>query len=140
MIQLEVNAVALVASLQGKAARLGDGIERGVERVAEIAEQQKVRKVGRTSARAIPRSKRGRPLWKRTGNWARGQAIEKQGRFGRVLRTIGPAEAYEPVLATLPTSRDGVNRRNDAATDAFETIEPQAQPVFEQEILNALND
>lgn len=148
MVELKLDALKAIATLNKKADRLDDGIEKGVERVAEIYQQQKIKNIGRTYARAVPLSPRTRrPLWERTKEWLNGQVIQKNGRFGRVVTTIGPAsepirefpQGYEQKLATLPVSKDGVNRQNAAAPDAEKTITPQVQDVFEQEVLNALD-
>jgi hypothetical protein len=147
MVELDTDALKAVAELNGKADRLPQAIENGVQRVAERYQQQKVKNIGRTDARAIPLSGTGRPLWERTGALLQGQTILKDGQFERTVATIGPAsepitdfpQGYEQKLATLPVSKDGVNRQNAAGPDAEKTITPQVPDLFKQEVLNELD-
>lgn len=127
----------VIAALNRMPRQIEAAIEPALDRVAQIALNAKSRQIARTYARAIPRSRNGRPKWRRSGAWQGGQGIES-ARGVRRIATTGAATAYEGRLATLPRSRDGVNRRNPAAEDARRIIEPQVRAVFEQELRNAL--
>ncbi len=141
MIEITTNADAVAEALGDKAKRLDVGLERGVQRLAEIVQQAKVKKQGRTYARAIPLSQRTRrPLWRRSNNWLKDQSIESVGRFVRVVRTVGPSAIYEEPLANLNDGADGVNRTNDASSDGARTAEPQLETALMQEVKNALDD
>lgn len=135
-MELKIDLSALNA-LQAAPQRIEAAKEIALNRCAEIALQAKAREIDKTYRRPIPRNKSGTPKWNRSGAWQGGQRVESRN-GERTVYTTGPAEKYEPRLANLPRSRDGVDRQNAAAQNAAQKIESQMQPVFENEIENAL--
>ena len=137
MLSFNFSSAALARDLQRTAERVEAAQEKALDRAAQVTLNAKARTVSRTYKRAIPRGKKGAPKWKRTGAWQAGQSIgSRPGE--RIIETTGAAAQYESRLATLPRSKDGVNRRNAAAEDAFAIVEPQLGPVFDAEIRAAL--
>jgi len=148
MIELKTDAVDAAAGIADLADALDRGIENGVERVAERYQTEKVENIGGTYRRSPTlRPISRRPMWEQTEEWLKGQVIQALGRFERVVTTIGKAskpikdhpDGYEQKLATLPVSKDGVDRQNAAAPDAEKTITPQVQDLFDSEIYSALD-
>lgn len=117
--------------------RLARASEKGLDRVANLASRQKQRQLAKTYARPIPKGKNGNPKWKRSGELARRQRVTAT-RGHRRLSPTGKAIKYEGRVAELPTGADNINRSNPAAEKTMEIIEPQIEPVFEQEIKNEL--
>jgi len=109
------------------------GLDKGLDRVAQIGLQAKLRQVRKTYARKIPLSNTGAALWKRTGAWLQGQRILNISRVERHIVTEGNAEKYEGRLANLNTGADGINRTNAATEAAAVVIEPQCGSAFAAE-------
>ena len=135
-----------------------------LDRAAQVMVAAKQREIARTAARPIPDREQvsayraqvkagqkprikggkkaigsgGNPAWKRTGEWAEGQAVSSPSGTVRVIETTGPAAVYEARLADLPTGALGINRTNRASEEAQRKTEPQLQAVVEQEVRNAL--
>ncbi|HXI16503.1 MAG TPA: hypothetical protein VNM48_09030 [Chloroflexota bacterium] len=137
MLSFNLNTAQLSRQLGRSPQLIAAASESALDRCAQIALNAKGRMVNRTYARAIPRGRSGRPKWRRSGAWQRGQAITSS-RGRRTIEATGPAAAYEARLATLPTGRDGISRRNPATADAARIVEPQLRAVFEREIRNVL--
>ena len=136
MAQINLS-ISGIEQLNGMASRVEAAIEPALDAAFGVLERQKARQIGNTYKRAIPRSKTGRPKWKRSGDFQRGQVV-KRSRGERSLGPEGNAAKYEGRLADLPTGADGVNRSNPAAQRTVEITEPQLGPVFESAIKNAL--
>lgn len=132
-IKVDLSAVQ---KLKGMASHLPRAVENGLEQGARVVLKEKQGEVKKTYDRPIPRRpKSGKPYWTRTGNFRRGQAIERPSNTERLVTTQGPASRYEGRLAHLPNSPiDGVNRSNPAAEEATRKIGPQLQRIVEQEI------
>ncbi len=94
----------------------------------------KKKNIGQADPKAS--AKDNEAAWKRKGDWASGQRIEKPSRFVREIVTIGDAANYEEHLANLPNGALGVNRSNPAAQKARDKTEQQLEAVLEQEIRN----
>jgi hypothetical protein len=135
-IQLSGSAIQ---GLNAASAKMPRAIEQGLDRAATVVLQQKQRQVSVTYKRAIPRRKKsGKPYWKRSGDFQRGQAIQASP-GQRLILTANQAARYERRLSRLPNSPiDGVNRSNPAAENTVRIVQPQIGPVFEQEVRNAL--
>lgn len=129
---------ASVARLNATPEQLQKGLEAGMKRAGEITLQAKLTKVNRTYRRAIPTTKKGKPKWKRSGDFLRNQRLKRVSAEEFHVLTEGSAEKYEGRMADLPDGIDGINRTNAAAADAYETVKPQIAPVVLQEIKNAI--
>lgn len=136
-MQISIDTSAL-HNLEALAADIDRATEAGLDAVAEAGEAQKLEAIEETYARPIPTGKNGAPKWTRTGNWRDNQTTESS-EGERSLVTRGPAEDYEPRLAVLPISPDGVNRRNAAAERTAEWLEQNAQGIFERAVEDVLN-
>lgn len=136
-IRIDSNLQSVAAQYQSSAQAVARAIETGLDDGAQVVLNAKVRQVNKTYARAIPKRRNGKPKWKRSGAFLRGQGI-KSSRGMREIGTQNDAMKYEGRLATLPVSKDGVNRRNAAAAEAHRIVLPQVGPVFEAAVRNAL--
>jgi len=137
MLSVELDVARAVRSLNATADEIARAVEPALDRYAQVVLNAKARQVQRTYNRPIPKSKNGKPKWKRSGDFQRGQSIES-ATGKRTIKVTGNAEKYEARLANLKVSKDGVNRRNAAAEDAARIVEPQILPVFESELRAAL--
>ena len=137
MLSVELDVARAVRSLNATADEIARAVEPALDRYAQVVLNAKARQVQRTYNRPIPKSKNGKPKWKRSGDFQRGQTIESEtGK--RTIKVTGNAEKYEGRLSELPVSKDGVNRRNAAAPDAARIAEPLVKAAFEQELRNAI--
>lgn len=118
--------------------RTMQGVTNGLNRAAQITASQVTRQKTKTYTRDIPRSKSGKPKWDRSGDWLNETTVEEPNAFERKITTVGNSAKYERRLANLPTGPDGINRTNPAAAEAARIVEPQIEPVINQEILNAV--
>ena len=132
------NIRLVLRDLENLRPQIQAAIEPALDRAAQILLMAKQREKQATYARPIPLTKSGKPKWKRSGDFARGDVIQRS-RGRRSIVMTGNAARYEERLATLPVSRDGVNRRNAAAPNARLKSEKQAIAAFEQIIYNALD-
>lgn len=137
MLTVNLDTAAFSRDLNRIADRIPQAKKQMLRRVGQHVFQLVVRYAGRTYKTPPTKGKNGKPLWTWTYSLARGQVMEESD-DKVVIRTTGPAEKYEPYLATLQRSKDGKNRRNDIKGDAVRTAEPQIQPLAEQEFKNAL--
>lgn len=111
--------------------------EKALDRGAKSLLDQRAAEVSKTYKRAIPKSKTGKPKWKRSGDLQRGQEIvSKPGE--REIHTTGPAAKYSERIQNLPTGPDGINRSNPFPANAVKAAERNLQRVIEQEFKNAL--
>lgn len=113
-------------------------VEKALDAGAERAIQFKAQEIGTTYREPIRKLKNGKDAWRRTGDWASQQTIERSPGV-RVIGTRGSAEKYEGRLANLPTDPDGKNRTNDAAGKVLEKHGDQLDAVIQQEIANGLD-
>lgn len=133
------NLNAVLSSLNRAAADIPHAIEAGLEDAATLVNRAKIRQVNKTYQRAIPRGKNGKPRWKRSGAWLNGQSVGRPEPLVREIRDTGKAAepiknypgGYAEKLASLPVSKDGVNRSNAAAAEAGRITAPQVPQVFE---------
>jgi hypothetical protein len=132
---MRFNAADFGRQMQNVVQEMGRAVEQASEEAVEAVGQRgldlKQDAVETTYGRPEPRGSR------RSGAWRSGQAIERAPSQRRIV-TTGPAAAYEPYLADLPTGRDGVNRSNPAAERAAEQLEGEAHGIAEQTIEDSL--
>lgn len=119
--------------------------EKALDRGAKSLLDQRAAEVSKTYKRAIPRTKSGKPKWKRSGDLQRGQEIvSKPGE--REIHTTGNAAkpiknypgGYAEKLQTMPVSKDGVARANPYPENAAKAAERNLERIINQEFKNAL--
>ena len=124
------------------AAAVPGAIERGLDRGAQIIENAAARQERRIASRPIPRSKKGRPLWQRTGALAASRATERAP-GSRVIgwkaiyaaRRFGLGYAWTPRNPAL-----GIVRRNNVPLDTARIIEPQIRILIDLVYLGDLRE
>ncbi len=139
IITVQTNFSDVARQLASTRANLPRALEAGLDAAAQVVFNAKTREINRTYARPIPRRKNGKPYWTRSGDWLRGQQINK-GVLMREILTANRASNYEGRLANLPNSPiDGKNRTNAAAPEALRKTSPvQVDAVFRQAVANIL--
>jgi hypothetical protein len=145
VIDLSTNIADVVRQLNATANEIAPATETALDRFGQVVLNAKRRNVQRTYARPIPRGKNGKPKWKRSGDYLKGQEIiSETGQ--RTIRTGGKAAepitnypgGYAQKLQTLPASKDGVARANPDVEDTARIVGEQAEKVFTQEFRNAI--
>lgn len=126
--------------------RIREAAEKALDRGAKVLVDAQTRAIGRTYARAIPKGKKGKPKWPRSGDLMAGvgKVISEDGQ--RTVTISGNASkpitnypgGYAEKLTTLPVSKDGVNRQNNFPQKAVDETVPQLQRVIESELKNEL--
>jgi hypothetical protein len=145
-IRVDANLQSVISRLNGVRADVPRAIEAGLDDEARVLGNAKIRQVNKTYSRSIPKTKKGKPKYKRSGAWLRGQRTVKAGRFVREIRDTGKAAepiknypgGYAEKLSVLEVSKDGVNRRNAAAPEAERITAPQRGIAFQQGVRNSL--
>lgn len=137
MLDIDIKDNGLLQALADMGRDVGPAAENALDVVAQRAKSAKAKEIAKTYARPIPRNGKGNSKWKRSGDFQRDQVILRDP-FQRTIAALGNSEAYEERLAKLRTGADGVNRSNPASERAYDTIEPQIEAIFEQELLGAL--
>lgn len=111
--------------LERLAGQMDEAVEVGLDAAAELVMQAKERELRKTYARPIPTSATGRRKWERSGDLLSSQRITKR-KGERVIEPTGQPAKYEGRLAELKTER-----RNPAAQNALQSVEPQMAGVVE---------
>lgn len=127
MFEISTNADDVARELEEMARQIQPAQERGLDAGAQILKGAKQVEKAKTYVRPTKGKK------KRSGDFKRGDVIESEPGERRIVMT-GPAADYEEKLANLPKSRDGVDRSNPAADNAFKSAANDAADAVEDEI------
>lgn len=140
------------ADLKRLSAYVPNAAQKANEAVGTLGERILKRRIGRIYVRTIPRSRTGRPLWKRSGALRRSpvRAVSTPQRLqiGFAGRPATPIKSYpggyaqrrsELGVTWQPTNpAGGLTRRNDFLGETREILETQAptvwSAVFEREL------
>ena len=135
MLEIDVDLGAL-DDLMAVEGAVDGAVMAGLERVAGQAAQIAGRQGGQIYARSIPQTKKGGPLWKRSGallSELRALTPQRDGEYGLKLVCDLPYAESRHGLGVDWTPRQpagGVVRENPFFTQTIEIIEPQAEPLF----------
>jgi hypothetical protein len=135
MLKITMNTSSIVSELERMAARVPRAVAATLDDVAnDLVVPEAIRQTEQIDERSIPRSRRGRPLWTRTGRLKR--SIKARASAKRA--TVTWEAPYAQDRFALGVTRQpknpagGVVRKNNAPADTQEAIKGKLRPYAEQ--------